>query len=108
MPTGPLEVIGRVSFSPKVPLPDAQLLPPPDDGHFETETRQTRWPVAEIVQLPFSGPAAAGYAAYRARRIATMLLGIDDLLLHGYAAQFECLAEDLEHAFVLPPPGLAS
>jgi hypothetical protein len=64
---------------------------------------------AEIIPLPFATPAAAaGYAAYRARRIASMLLQADTVVLAGYAAEFECIAEDLEHAFELPPPGMAS
>jgi hypothetical protein len=74
-------------------------VPPDDDDDGQ---------VATIVELPFSAPAAAGYAAYRSRRIASMLLRSDQDLLIGYACQFECLAEDLEHAFSLPPPGLGA
>lgn len=97
-----------MSFPPKVPLP-----PPPespvDDGYFNTESHATRWPVAEIIELPFSAPAAAGYVAYRCRRLAGhLLLVVEHDILSGYASQLEVLAEDLEHAFHLPPPGLAS
>lgn len=69
-------------------------------------TFPSRPPAAEIVELPYSAPAAAGYAAYRARRIASLLLQTDALVLAGYAAEFEVLAEDLERAFELPPPGM--
>lgn len=96
-----------MSLPPKVPLPPPPE-PPEDDGYFRETTHATAWGTAEIIELPFSAPAAAGYAAFRARRLAIMLLRTDQLVLQGYASQLECLAEDLEHAFGLPPPGLAS
>lgn len=97
-----------MSLPPKMPLPPPPA-PPVDDGYFRETTHQTRWGTAVIIELPFSAPAAAGYVAYRARRLASHLLLVreNDLLL-GYASQLEVLAEDIEHAFHLPPPGLAS
>jgi len=112
--TGPLEVIAHVSLPPTTrpvppgPLPQIEDLLPPSDPHTPLDTRTVRvkWPVADVVELPFSAPAAAGYAAFRARRIASLLIQIDETM--GYASQFEVLAEDLEHAFSLPPPGLGA
>lgn len=87
------------------PLPEAeQLLPAPYDPHLDGAARlRVVWPVADVLELPFTAAAAAGYAAYRARRIASLLLSMDSMVLQGYASQLEVFADDLDHAFETTP-----
>ena len=97
----PADVPRDTRAAPAPPPTFAQLVPP-DDGFYDTKTRRTRWGAPIVCPLPFGEAALARYSAGRLRRMASHMLA-GGLEIWGEFVQD--VAEDLERAYSVPPPG---